>query len=105
MRRPAQKEMAMRHGPAKSSLSEPRRWLVELMQRLGFGRIEGLRVRDGDPVLDPPPQVIREHKFGGENGPRPELAASDFALKAQVVELFREFDSLFGSLGSEKLCG
>jgi hypothetical protein len=84
----------MRHGPTKSSLSGPRRWLVERMQRLNFGRIEGLQVCRGEPVLDPAPRIIREHKFGGENGPRPELAAPDFALKAEVIELCREFDRL-----------
>jgi hypothetical protein len=78
----------------KRSLSGDRQRLVELMQRLGFGLIKGLQVRDGNPVLDPLPEVTREHKFGGENGPRPELAATDFALKTQVIELFREFDRL-----------
>jgi hypothetical protein len=82
----------------KASLSEPRRRLVELMQRVNFGRIEGLAVRAGEPVLAPPPRVVNEIKFGGENGPRPELAAADFALKAQVVELFHHFDRLVGHL-------
>jgi hypothetical protein len=59
----------MRTGPSKDSLSAARRRLVELMQRLNFGRIEGLAVADGDPVLDPPPHVVAEIKFGGENGP------------------------------------
>jgi hypothetical protein len=76
----------------KASLSEPRRRLLDLMQQLGFGRVEGLTVRNGEPVLEPSPRVIREHKFGGENGPRPERAAADFALKTQLVELFKAFD-------------
>ena len=75
--------------PFKSSLSPAARRLIELMQRINFGRIEGLRVRGGQPVFDPPPRVVREVKFGGENGPRAELRATDFALKAQVVELVR----------------
>jgi hypothetical protein len=37
---------------------------------------------------------VREHKFGGENGPRPELATTNFLLKQQVVELFAFFDQL-----------
>jgi hypothetical protein len=68
--------------------------LVELMRRLNFGRIEVLQIRGGEPVPDPPPRITREHKFGGENGPRAEVAAADFALKTQVIELFREFDRL-----------
>ena len=65
----------------KSSLSGSHRRLVELMQRLNFGRIEDLIVRDGEPVFDPAPKVIQKVKIGGENGPRPELSCEDFLLK------------------------
>ena len=78
----------------KSDLSEARRRLLELMQELDFGRIEALAVRAGQPVLDPPPRIVREHKFGGENGPRGERRLGDFTLKEQVLELFDEFDRL-----------
>lgn len=78
----------------KSSLPESHRRLVELMQQVNFGRIENLVVTDGQPVLSPPPRVVREVKFGGENGPRPEASIEDFALKAQVVELLRYMDEL-----------
>jgi hypothetical protein len=64
------------------------------MQRLNFGRIEGLVVQDGRPVFDPRPRVVREIKFGGENGPRPELAKADFALKAEVRQLFAQLEAL-----------
>jgi hypothetical protein len=65
------------------------------MQRINFGRIENLLVRDGEPILDDPtPQVFLEVKFGAENGPRPESADDDFALKAQVVDLFAHLDQL-----------
>ena len=72
----------------KSDLTPARRRLIELAQRVNFGRIENLRVREGEPVFDPPPRVIREVKFGGENRPRPEAAKSDFALKTEMVNLF-----------------
>lgn len=78
----------------KSSVSEPRRRLIELMQELGFGRIEALPVRAGDPVLDPPPTIVREVKFGGQNAARDERTLDDFTLKAQVVELFDELGRL-----------
>ena len=68
--------------------------LVELMQGINFGRIEGLSVRAGVPVLDPPPRVVHEIKFGGENGSRPEAARQDFALKAQVRELFAQMQAM-----------
>jgi hypothetical protein len=79
---------------SKAALSPARRRLVELLQHLNFGRVEGLSVLDGDPVFDPPPRLVREVKFGGENGPRSEAAAADFPLKSQLVELFQHFDEI-----------
>lgn len=78
----------------KSSLSRHETRLIELMQRINFGRIEGLLVRAGQPVLDPRPRIVREIKFGGENGPRPESVKSDFALKAQVRDLLAQLEML-----------
>lgn len=80
--------------PTKASLPAPQHRLVELMQRINYGRIEGLVVRAGQPVLDPPPRIIREIKFGGENGPRAETAKADFALKAQVRDLLAQLEAL-----------
>ena len=80
--------------PTKSSLSHTRVRLIELMQRINYGRIEGLPVRRGEPVMDPPPRIIREIKFSAENGPRPESAKADFALKVQVRELFAQLEAL-----------
>jgi len=82
------------HPHHKSHLSAPKVRLVELMQRINFGRIERLTVRQGEPVLDPPPRVVREIKFGGDNGPRPESLKGDFALKAQVRDLFAQLEAL-----------
>ena len=78
----------------KSSLSDSHRRLVELMQRLNFGRIQNLVVRDGEPVFDPAPKVIQKVKIGGENGPRPELSCEDFLLKKQTVELLEAIADL-----------
>jgi hypothetical protein len=73
----------------KSALPEPHKRLIELMQRVNFGRIEQLVIADGEPVLTPLPLVIREIKFGGENGQRSEAEISDFIFKSQVVEMLR----------------
>lgn len=78
----------------KASVPSPHQRLIELMQRVNFGRLEGLIISDGLPVLDPLPQVIREIKFGGENGQRVEAGIGDFVLKSQVVELLRFLDQL-----------
>jgi len=71
----------------KSSLSGPNRRLIELMQTLNFGRIEGLHVHSGQPVFDPPPRLVQKLKMGGENGARPEASMHDFLLKHQTIEL------------------
>jgi hypothetical protein len=78
----------------KASLSPARRQLVERLQRINFGRLEELVIRNQEPVLDPPPKVIREVKFGGDNGPRSELKDADFLLKSQVVELLDAIDGI-----------
>jgi hypothetical protein len=78
--------------PTKRSLSPERRRLVELMQKINFGRIEGLRVFDGEPVLDPPPRVFREIRFGGENAPHAAHDRNDFSLKKEHIELFAQLD-------------
>ncbi len=78
----------------KSELTATRRRLLEMTQRVNFGRIEDLHVRNGEPVFDPPPRVIREVKFGGENRPRPEAAKADFVLKAEVIDLFAQLEEV-----------
>jgi hypothetical protein len=76
----------------KSSLSLQRQFLIETLQRINFGRLENLRFKAGEPILDETSKIFREHKFGSENGPRPESTKIDFALKKQLAELFRYFD-------------
>ena len=82
------------HPQKKSGLSLSRRQLVELMQDINFGRVEDLRVFDADPAFDPMPVVVREFKFGADNGSRPELHTDDFVLKSQVVEMFDHLDRI-----------
>jgi len=79
---------------AKSSLTPSQQKLLTEMQRINFGRIFDLSVRNGQPVMDPLPRIVREIKFGGDNGPRPESAKADFTLKAQVHDLFAQLEAL-----------
>ncbi len=78
----------------KSCVSIPKQKLIESMQRINFGRIEEFIIRDGEPVLDPPPRIILSRKVGGENGARPESNATDFELKKDVRELFEQFEAI-----------
>jgi hypothetical protein len=72
----------------KSDLSPRQTTLLELMQEINFGRIEGLHVRRGEPVLSAGEKVFYDLKIGGDNAQRPELATTDFALRRGVVEFF-----------------
>jgi hypothetical protein len=78
----------------RTTLSEPRKNLIDLMQRLKFGRIERLVVRDGEPVLDPAPRIVRDIKIGGEKGSSHELDNQDFALRSQEVEMLEHLSRL-----------
>ena len=78
----------------KASLSPQRQRLIEILQGINFGSLEGLHVRDGGPVFTPPPQRVRLVRFLAENGPRPEAAKHDFVLKAKVGELFACLDTM-----------
>ena len=86
---PSEKDGSMTQR-TKQSLTPAKKRLLALMQELNFGRIEQLTFINGDPVFDPPPRVVRQIKFGGENGPRREKAMSDFNLKSEMIELFDE---------------
>lgn len=77
-----------------SRLSPREARLVKIMTHLGYGRIENLLVREGEPLFDPPPRVIREQKFGDRGSDRPDLEGSDFALKSEVVDLLRTLRSM-----------
>src|ERR1039457_2000851 len=77
-----------RNRATKAGLSEPRRKLVETMQQMDFGHIDGLVIVDGAPVFDPMPRIVRDIKLGGEDGLRPKSNHADFLLKSQVIELF-----------------
>ena len=72
----------------KSELSEGFTKLLELMQRINFGRIEGLLMQDGQPIFDPPPAWVQSIKFSADNTSRPEIPMPDFDLRHEVLELF-----------------
>ncbi len=71
----------------KSSLSDPERRLLGLLQDLNFGRIEHLQVRGGQPIFDPAPHIVRTRKMGTPGGSRAEASLSDFWLKQPAVDL------------------
>jgi hypothetical protein len=79
---------------AKSGLSDGRRKFVELMQDNPFCQFKNVQIRDGEPVLDPLPSIIREFKFGTENRVHSSRDKRDFLLKQQHIELFALFEQI-----------
>lgn len=65
-------------------LPSERRFLAE-MQAVWYGRVENLRIQDGELVLDPWPASIRDIRFGStEKAKKP--VPTDFLLKVHVIE-------------------
>lgn len=63
--------------------------LVELARRIGFGRIYGIPVVDGEPQISPNIRVHRTMVLGKGRDSSPKHPPSDFALKRGVVDLLR----------------
>ena len=72
-------------------LSPARKHLLDLMQRIGFGRIEGLVVRENEPVFDPCPTVKKLLVFGKEEGRLCSQPGQTCKAK-RMAELFDVFD-------------
>jgi hypothetical protein len=81
-------------GIRRSALSPPRRWLLDTICRLGFGRIEQLFIRNGEPALENPPRVIQTITFGGFSQDEQEPPTGDFELKRPIIDLFAHFDRI-----------
>jgi len=64
-----------------------RRFLA-VMQQLGYGRFESMRIQRGELVLEPPPTAVRSVKFGAATPNRPAELSGDFQLKKETAQLF-----------------
>src|SRR3954463_15940913 len=77
-----------------SQVSAPRRAFVRECQRVGFGKITGLVVRDSEPVFSGDTIVLLDVKLDSDDAPRPEQDLTDFALAAEVVRFFSRLDTI-----------
>lgn len=50
--------------------SENLRYVFNRMWRMGYGTVRGLHFRDGDPLLDPPFDVVRTVRLPDSSPPR-----------------------------------
>ena len=80
----------MSSDPTLSSLSPARRRLVDLIVAIHFGRLERLFVRNGQPVFEPAPRVVRTLKMNSRNEPGIRSVKADYPLQKEVVELLEQ---------------
>jgi hypothetical protein len=77
-----------------SQLSPARQTLVQMCQALNFGQIQGLRLREAEPVLNPPPVVLVETRLDLADEPRPEIQLKDFELPDELRRLMARLDEI-----------
>ncbi|MCX5677063.1 MAG: hypothetical protein NTX87_18900 [Planctomycetota bacterium] len=77
-----------------SHLSKERRWLVETMQRLWYGRVKHLTVFNHEPRPLPSPKICPCHKLVGSPDRPREVPQGDYLLKEPAVKLCDELDAM-----------
>ena len=80
-----------------SELSAPRQVFIRQCQRIDFGRIVGLLVRDSEPVFVEQTEIFLDLKLDADDNPRPEEHLSDFTLCAELTRLFAKLDAIRNS--------
>jgi hypothetical protein len=77
-----------------SELSPSRQALVRICQRLNFGLIQSLGIRDADPVFEPGSIVLVDEKLDVDGATRPEAELMDFELAAELRRLMIRLDEI-----------
>jgi hypothetical protein len=77
-----------------SDLSAARQAFIRRCQRLGFGKIVALAVRDCEPVFDEHTEVFVDLKLDVGEAPRYEQDLSDFVLSTELELLFSTLDAI-----------
>ena len=78
----------------KSSLSAGQRRTVEIIEELGFGQIERLSIRDGEPSYEPALRIVQEIKLGSEQEWPIDRSGADLTLKKEFKSLFERLSRL-----------
>ena len=76
------------------SLCPERRRIVEIVEQLGFGRIEQLWIRNGEPCFNPAPRIVEEIRLTSDSERRPDTNNPDLTLKQEFEHLFRHLARL-----------
>lgn len=82
----------------RTSLSQRERRLLQLMQEIHYGRIEGLVISDGEPVIESSTIVFRDVKFGPNSSKKPVLVDHNYLDKPQIASMLQQFHALGDSV-------
>jgi hypothetical protein len=83
----------MAEAPRFSQLSLARQSLVRICQAVNFGQIRGVRLQDGDPVLEST-SVLADERLDRPAEPRPEIGLTDFVLCEEWRRLLARLDQI-----------
>jgi hypothetical protein len=78
----------------KRSLNHGQRLTVEIIEKLGFGWIEQLSIRDGEPCYDRAPRIVQEIKLGADPERLPDHGGAGFTPKKEFENLFAHLERL-----------
>jgi hypothetical protein len=73
------------------NISAERRLLLEFLRSIRNGRIEGLQIRAGEPLLDPAPTIVRDVRLGRPTEPSPDITIESLMALRPVAEMFDFF--------------
>ncbi len=77
-----------------SQLSPSRQALVRLCQAINYGYIQALRVRDSEPILDPPPSAFKTVNLDSGEAARTEADLADYELRHELCRLLGQLDQI-----------
>lgn len=72
------------------SFSPNLRRLFLYMRRIGFGTLRGVHFRDGDPLFDPPFDVIRKVRTAEKAWPHHDSVVGEFVLTREHLRFIEE---------------
>jgi len=78
----------------KASLKPGQRQTVEIIEVLGFGVIERLRIRGGSPCYEPEPRIVQMVKLDSNQERQLAGGRADLTLKKEFVCLFDQLSRL-----------
>jgi len=82
----------------KSALSPAWVHVLELMQKINFGRLQDILIRNGEPDLARGVLAVRTIKLDGDNDARRETAIKDYQLRSETVGLIRHLVAMESGL-------